>query len=179
MLRSIRLFYKTIIRLINKIIFRIILILKFILKHIKEFSLFLRTKLTKDNILSVVKSLCFIMIIYHASLMTKQYLNYEYDYKYNVTHNVGYYLPPISVCMENSVFYDKRFLNEYFDISHQFDLFNRSYHDQQLHLFDNCVEKWTNFYKTEKNFWIKPVIVKYSLSNLKGESLVSLKAIAN
>ena len=55
--------------------------------------------------------------------MTKQYLNYEYDYKYNVTHNVGYYLPPISVCTQSNVFYDKNYINAYFDMSKQFEHF--------------------------------------------------------
>ena len=90
--------------------------------------------------------------------MTKQYLNYEYDYKYNVTHNVGYYLPPISVCTQSNVFYDKNYINAYFDMSKQFEQFNNTLYHQQNNGYEKCMV----FMKKSKYFKIyDPVIVFY------------------
>ena len=75
--------------------------------------------------------------------MTKQYLNYEYDYKYNVTHNVGYYLPPISVCTQSNVFYDKHSINAYFDMSKQFEQFNNTLYHEKNSLFQRCLVLFT------------------------------------
>ena len=70
--------------------------------------------------------------------MTKQYLNYEYDYKYNVTHNVGYYLPPISVCTQSNVFYDMNYINIYFDMSKQFEQFNKTHYEEKIIIYKRC-----------------------------------------
>ena len=121
---------------------KVIFILKIILKKSFEYSVYLSNKvynnINNKSILSLTKSVCFVMIIYHACVMTKQYLDYEYDYKYNVTHNVGYYLPPISVCTQSNVFYDKHSINAYFDISKQFEQFNNTLFDKTKSLFQRC-----------------------------------------
>ena len=96
--------------------------------------------------------------------MTKQYLNYEYDYKYNVTHNVGYYLPPISVCTQSNVFYDMNFINGYFDTSMQFNRFKEITYNRQFNVYNDCVAYYYRMRK--KNYFyhiIDPVIVKIDI----------------
>ena len=145
---------------------KVIFILKFILKKCFEYSVYLSIKvynnINNKSILSLTKSVCFLMIIYHACVMTKQYLNYEYDYKYNVTHNVGYYLPPISVCTQSNVFYDKNYINAYFDMSKQFEQFNNTFYDQKLKDYKRCM----NIVKNNKlinPYGFDPVIVLFIL----------------
>ena len=57
--------------------------------------------------------------------MTKKYLDYGNTItNINVTHNNGYYLPPISVCTDKNIFYDRNLMKIYFDLSKQYDKYS-------------------------------------------------------
>ena len=75
--------------------------------------------------------------------MTKKYLDYEYDYKYNVTHNNGYYLPPISVCTDKNIFYDRNLMKTYFDLSKQYDKYSARFRPKVVTDLKECVKNIT------------------------------------
>ena len=158
MLSSLKTFLKAAKLNIIKVVLVLILISKIILKYLNVYSKLIRNKLTKKNILGTAKVFCFFMIIYHANLMTKEYLDYNYDYKYNVTNNVGYYLPPISVCTDKDIYYDMNSIKFYFDKSKEFELYNKSVYDEYLTGHKSCLDDWKK--QTFKHFYGTPVSFK-------------------
>ena len=115
--------------------------LKISFKKLIYIFLFVINKFNYRSLLLISKPLCFIIIIYHVTQLTIEYLHFKYDYTVNVEHNVGYYLPPISVCTENTVFYDKNIIINYFDISKQFLLFNETNYHQEINKHQRCLKK--------------------------------------
>ena len=114
--------------------------------------------MNKKSLLSSAKVFCFFMIIYHGSLLAKQYLNYEYDYKYNVRQNIGYYLPPISICTKTNVLFDRNSIKVFFNFSKRFDSFNNYVYHELLKQYSVCFKKWTDFDKSSVTSWVNPVI---------------------
>ena len=135
---------KQIISYISNQIINILNNLKISLKKLIYIVLFVINKFNYRSLLLISKPLCFIIIVYHVTQLTIEYLHFKYDYTLNVIHNVGYYLPPISVCTENTVFYDKNLINNYFDISKQFLLFNRTVYYHEIIRHRKCILKHTS-----------------------------------
>ena len=152
---------KSAIRIIIKFYLNFILISKIFLTVVKDFCVFIYKKLNKKSLLSSAKLFCFLMIIYHGSLLTKHYLDYEYDYKYDVKQNIGYYLPPISFCTKSNVLFDRNLIKTFFDLSKQFESYHKYTHFILTKQHSACIEKWNNYDKSSVTSWVNPVIHEY------------------
>ena len=152
---------KSVIRIIIKFYLNLILISKIFLTVFNDFCVFLYKKLNKKSLLSSAKLFCFLMIIYHGSLLTKQYLDYEYDYKYDIKQNIGYYLPPISFCTKSNVLFNRISIKTFFDLSKQFESYNKYIHYELMKQHSACIKKWNDFDKSSVTSWVNPVIHEY------------------
>ena len=75
-------------------------------------------------LLLIIQLICLFLLIYNGIDLTSDYLSFDYDYKLEVMDNdVDYNLPPISVCTENNVFFDKQKVLNYFDIRKEYSVY--------------------------------------------------------
>ena len=71
----------------------------------------------KLNVKFIVKVLCLSVLFYGGIEVTKEYFSYPYVYRLSVKPSERLDLPPITVCTEKRVFFDKSRINRYFNVS--------------------------------------------------------------
>src|ERR1700733_6218473 len=79
-------------------------------------------KFTKQVIFGIkvkllAKVLCLSVLFYGGIEVTKEYFSYPYVYRLSVKPSERLDLPPITVCTEKHVFFDKSRINRYFNVS--------------------------------------------------------------
>ena len=144
-------------------------------------------------ILIFVKLLCFQMLFYSAVLITEDYLSFPFKYKLIVSDITnGFELPPIRICTERQMFFDKNKINQYFNLSEQYQDFQQ-YVSQQFQgknfgkfnkvvdWFDNRIERQL-FIDRIKNYYLSQfykTFIKPKISRLKFNELIDLLIKSN
>src|SRR5882757_5779188 len=72
----------------------------------------------KSSLKLLVKVLCLSVLFYGGIEVTKEYFSYPYVYRLSVKPNERLDLPPITVCTERDVLFDKTRINQYFNVTH-------------------------------------------------------------
>ena len=98
-------------------------------------------------------------MVYNGFDMTTDYLSFDYVYKLDLLDNdFGYDLPPISVCTESNVLFDKQKALNYFDRSEEYSRFE-SYitqmYDQLLKDINNQIETIENMPRVMFKYLVK------------------------
>src|ERR1700733_13580215 len=108
-------------------------------------------KFTKQVIFGIkvkllAKVLCLSVLFYGGIEVTKEYFSYPYVYRLSVKPNERLDLPPITICTERDVLFDKTRINQYFNVTHDMSkiyakrMTNNSYND--------CIDLLTKRYNT-------------------------------
>src|SRR5882757_5646506 len=81
-----------------------------------------------------LKCLCLSVLFYGAIEVTKEYFSYPYVYRLNVKPNERLYIPPITICTERDMLFDKTRIIDYFNISTKYEKHNKFsiYHSKSL-----------------------------------------------
>ena len=143
-------------------------------------------------LLIFVKLLCFQMLFYSAVLMTEDYLSFPFKYKLIVSDNSnGFELPPIRICTEKQMFFDKNKIYKYFNLSEVYKDYERYIsqklrdHDyleynQTVEIIDKrfmrelFIERLKNYFMSQMYTYIKP-----NISSLKFNEMSDLLIKSN
>jgi len=90
-----------------------ILIILYAIKYITQ----LITITFKSYVKLMIKLLFFSVLFYNVIEVTKEYFSYPYVYRLSVKPSERLDLPPITVCTERHMFFDKSRINRYFNVS--------------------------------------------------------------
>ena len=122
--------------------------------------------------LLVIQLLCFCLLVYNGFDMTNDYLSFEYVYKLKVLDNdFRYDLPPISVCTESNVLFDKQKTLNYFQRSEEYSRFEtnikQTYEELKAEIDEKIetIENMTNIMGFIMNRYL---IREYEAKNLAG-----------
>src|SRR6202012_53693 len=74
----------------------------------------------KSYVKLLVKVLCLSVLFYSGIEVTKEYFSYPYVYRLSVESNKGSDLPPISVCTERYVYFDKKKIATHFNLTNKY-----------------------------------------------------------
>ena len=111
--------FKSITKIIKIVIPSIIFGLVFVTKIFVNCLKWLKSKV---HLFSIIKIICFLILVLSGLSVTLDYLSYPYIYKLIVSDNkYGFDLPAISVCTERHVFFDKHKVIQYFDLELIYD----------------------------------------------------------
>ena len=100
-------------RLILQYLFNVILIIIYSIINIIQF---IKTTF-KLYVKLMIKLLCLSVLFCSVIEVTKDYFSYPYVYRLIVKPSQGLHLPPISICTERDVLFDKTRIIDYFNIS--------------------------------------------------------------
>ena len=99
-------------------------------------------KIRLKNFISVLLiSFCSLTIAYYSIYMTLDYLDFKYNYKLIIDDNkLGFDLPPINVCTENNVLFDKNKVNKYFGSDYYYWKNSESIESIFKLVYNECME---------------------------------------
>src|ERR1700733_11206620 len=100
-------------------------------------------KFTKQVIFGIkvkllAKVLCLSVLFYGGIEVTKEYFSYPYVYRLSVKPSERLDLPPITVCTERHVFFDKTKIIQYFNISHEYESYKQITEQNETELIKRC-----------------------------------------
>src|ERR1700729_2000439 len=122
-------------RLIVQFVFNAILI---IINSIKYITQLIKTTF-KSYVKLMIKLLCFSVLFYSVIEVTKEYFSYPYVYRLIVKPSEGLHLPPISVCTERDVLFDKTRIIDYFNISQDYESYTLDLMQKTIQLENECI----------------------------------------
>src|ERR1700761_9180621 len=92
------------------------------------------------------KVLCLSVLFYGGIEVTKEYFSYPYVYRLSVKPSERLDLPPITICTERDVLFDKTRINQYFNLTLNM---NKEYvKDMSNNSFNDCINLLTPMYKS-------------------------------
>ena len=78
----------------------------------------------KNHLMTILNTICLLVLFYNAIDMTFDYLSFNYSYKLIVDDNKeGFGLPEISVCTENTILFDKNKVIQYFGVNYFWEMY--------------------------------------------------------
>ena len=93
----------------------------------------------KSKYLLILKTFCFIILCYECLEVTTDFLHYPYVYKFDIKPSEGLDLPPITICTERDVFFDKTRIVRHFNIRREYESYKLSAKQQSIELYNKCV----------------------------------------
>src|ERR1700744_5954678 len=93
----------------------------------------------KSYVKLMIKLLCFLVLFYSVIEVTKDYFSYPYVYRLIVKPSEGLHLPPISICTERDVLFDKTRIIDYFNISQDYESYKLDSIQKAIQLESECI----------------------------------------
>src|ERR1700761_9000179 len=93
----------------------------------------------------LVKVLCLSVLFYSGIEVTKEYFSYPYVYRLSVESNKGLDLPPITVCTERYVYFDKTRINTHFNLTKEYKAYKQFVKNKTNILIKNCYKREDNY----------------------------------
>ncbi|CAG2176445.1 unnamed protein product [Oppiella nova] len=101
-----------------------------------------------------LKVLCFIILCYEGFEIIADFLHYPYVYKFGVETSEGLDLPPITICTERDVFFDKTRIVRHFNLSDDYESYKLWAKQHSNDLYDDCIKPYKSTVNDEEN-WIE------------------------
>jgi len=137
----------------------------------------------KSYIKLLVKVLCLSVLFYGGIEVTKEYFSYPYVYRLSVKPSEGLYLPPISICTERDVLFDKTRIIDYFNISQDYESYKLDSIQKAIQLESECMKEH-NFYVDNslsckvfgyyKNYLFNKYFIEYKTQMLSNMTFTEL-----
>src|ERR1700744_2447475 len=97
----------------------------------------------KTKYLLVLKIFCFIILCYEGFEITEDFLHYPYVYTFGVEPSQGLDLPPITICTERDVFFDKTRIVRHFNLSREYESYKVWVKEDSNKLYNTCLsDNW-------------------------------------
>ena len=150
--------------------FKIILFVLKILLNSLQTIIFMTSYRKHDLNLSLklcAKVLCLSVLFYGGIEVTKEYFSYPYVYRLSVKPSERLDLPPITVCTERHVFFDKIKISQYFNISHEYESYKQIAEQNSTKLTEKCLGEFKNdqnlckILSGYKNYLLNKFYIKY------------------
>jgi len=85
-----------------------------------------------------IKLMCLSVLFYSVIEVTKEYFSYPYVYRLSVKPSERLDLPPITVCTERHVFLDKTKINQYFNLTQEYETYKQIAEQNETELIKRC-----------------------------------------
>ena len=95
----------------------------------------------------MIKLLCLSVLFYSVIEVTKDYFSYPYIYRLIVKPSEGLHLPPISICTERDVLFDKTRIIDYFNISQDYESYKLDSIQRAIQLESECITIYQKMYQ--------------------------------
>ena len=154
-----------------------------------SFKIFLLTyKFTKQVIFGIkvkllVKVLCLSVLFYGEIEVTKEYFSYPYVYRLSVKPSERLDLPPITICTERDIIFDKQRINNYFNISNEYESYKLIAFYLTTNSINNCNQNkrqlnwlFCQYVENIRNYYLNKFYEKY---NIKLKSNFSFNELYN
>src|ERR1700761_8102777 len=90
------------------------------------------------KLLLLLKIICFIILCYECLEITVDFLHYPYVYKFSVETSKGLDIPPITICTERDVFFDKTRFEKHFNLSDDYESYKSREKPNEYDLYNQC-----------------------------------------